>query len=52
MNAVEKIIQYLNDQIPNLIDFLFGVLLALIVFAIGSKLIKWVRKIVRKSTVY
>ena len=49
MNAVEKIIQYLNDQIPNLIDFLFGVLLALIVFAIGSKLIKWVRKIVRKS---
>lgn len=49
MNAVEKVIQYLNDQIPNLIDFLFGVLLALIAFAIGSKLIKWVRKIVRKS---
>ncbi len=49
MNAVEKLIQYMNDKIPSLIDFIFGVILALIVFAIGARLIKWIRKIVRKS---
>ncbi len=49
MNAVEKVIQYFNDKIPNLIDFIFGVILALVVFAIGAKLIKWIRKIVKKS---
>lgn len=49
MNAVEKMIQYLNHKIPNLIDFIFEVILALVVFAIGAKLIKWIRKIVRKS---
>ncbi len=49
MNAVDKLIQYFNNKIPNLIDFIFGVILALVVFAIGAKLIKWFRKLVRKS---
>lgn len=45
----EKWLEQMMDRIPNLIDFALGVVLALIVFFIGAKLIKWIRKIVRKS---
>ncbi len=44
-----KIAQYLNDKLPNLLDFVVSVLLALVVFAIGAKLIGWIRKIVKRS---
>lgn len=46
---IDKIINYLVDKIPNVIEFAWGVLLALIVFWIGAKLIKWIRKIVKRS---
>ncbi len=49
MNVLEKLTAYLNRQVPNLIDFVFGVVLALIVFAIGTRIIKWIRKVVKKS---
>ena len=51
MNVIEKLIQYLNDKLPHFIDFIFGVLLALVVFAVGAKLIKWIRKLVKKSLI-
>lgn len=46
---LEKWLQQMVDKIPNLIDFAWGVVLALVVFFVGAKLIKWIRKIVRKS---
>lgn len=46
---LEKWLQQMVDKIPNLIDFALGVVLALVVFFVGAKLIKWIRKIVRKS---
>lgn len=46
LNTLED---YLAKQIPNLIDFAFSVLLALLVFALGAKLINWFRKIVKRS---
>ena len=46
---VNQFIQYIQDHIPNLIAFGMKVLLAILFFIIGSKVIKWIRKIVRKS---
>ena len=44
-----KLAQYANDKIPEVLDFAVEVVLALVVFAIGAKVIGWIRKIVRKS---
>ncbi len=44
-----KLAQYVNEHIPTLIGFGIRVLLALVVFFIGSKIIKLLRKIVRRS---
>lgn len=44
-----KIGEYLGDKVPNLIDFAFSVLLALVTFFVGAKVISWIRKIVRRS---
>ncbi len=49
VQEVGKLAQYINNKIPELIDFAFSVLLALVVFAIGAKLIGWVRKLVKRS---
>lgn len=49
VQEVGKLAQYVNNKIPELIDFAFSVLLALLVFAIGAKLIGWIRKLVRRS---
>jgi len=46
---MEKITEYLGSQLPNVIDFVISVILALLVFAIGAKLIGWLRKIVKRS---
>lgn len=46
---VNQLLQYLNDNIPKMISFGVKVLLALIVFFIGSKVIKFIRKTVRRS---
>lgn len=49
VQEVGKLAQYMNNKIPDLIDFAFSVLLALLVFVLGAKLIGWIRKLVRRS---
>lgn len=49
VEEVSKLTQYLNDKIPDIIDFALSVILALVVFAVGAKLIGWVRKLVKRS---
>ena len=44
-----KLMEYAQQHIPNVIQFALQVVLSLIVFLIGMKLIKWIRKIVRRS---
>ena len=46
---VGKLAQYIQDNIPALISFGMKVLFALLFFFIGTKLIKWIRKLVRKG---
>lgn len=46
---VNQIVKYLDSLIPHLINFGWKVLLSLIVFFVGGKAIRWVRKIVRVS---
>ncbi len=40
---------YLNQRIPNLLDFVIDIVLAILVFVIGAKLIGWLRKLVKRS---
>lgn len=49
VEEVGKLVQYLEDKIPQLMDFAIGVIVSLVVYAIGSKVIKWVRTIIKKS---
>ena len=49
VQEVGKFAEYVNDNIPELIGFGVRVLLALVVFFIGTKIIKLLRKIVRRS---
>ena len=49
VEEVGKLVQYAEDKIPQLMDFAIGVVLSLVVYAIGTKVIKWIRKIVKKS---
>lgn len=46
---VNQMVQFFEDHIPDLVAFGIQVLLALVFFFIGSKIIKWIRKIVKKS---
>ena len=46
---VNQFIRLFEDHIPDLVAFGIRVLLALILFFAGSKIIKWIRKVVRKS---
>ena len=46
---VNQFVQLVQDNIPNIIGFGIKVILALIFFFLGSKVIKWLRKIVRRS---
>ena len=46
---INKLTQYISDKIPGVIDFAIGVVLALLVFWIGTKIIKWIRKLIRIS---
>ena len=41
--------QYVEGKLPGLIDFIIGVILALVVFFIGTQLIKWIRKLIKIS---
>ena len=49
VDDVNQFVQYFNDNIPNLIAFGLKVLIALVFFGIGSKIIKWIRKLVGRS---
>lgn len=46
---VNQLFQLIQDNIPNIAGFGMRVLLALVFFFIGGKVIKWIRKIVRRS---
>ena len=46
---VNQFVQFIEDNIPNLIGFGIKVILALVFFFLGSKIIKWIRKIVHRS---
>ncbi len=52
-NAAEKELgvfeQYMTDSLPKLLDFAIDVILAIAVFAIGTRVIKWLVKIVKNS---
>lgn len=48
-NEINRLTEYISDKIPELIDFAVGVVLALLVFWIGAKIIKWIRKLIRIS---
>ena len=41
--------QYLENSLPKLLDFAIDVILAAVVFAIGTRVIKWLVKIVKGS---
>ena len=42
VKEVGKLAQYVSGKIPGIIDFAIGVVLALVVFFLGTKLIKWI----------
>ncbi|HIX64560.1 MAG TPA: mechanosensitive ion channel [Candidatus Mediterraneibacter colneyensis] len=46
---VNQLVRFIEDNIPNLISFGIKVVLALVFFFIGGKVIKWLRKVVRRS---
>ena len=46
---IGKLAEYISEKIPEVIDFAIGVILALVVFWLGTKIIKWIRKIIRIS---
>ena len=49
VEEVSQLVQYVSNKIPGILDFVIGVVLALVVFFVGAKFIKWIRKIVKKS---
>lgn len=46
---VNQFVQVIQENIPNIIGFGMKVILALVFFFLGGKVIKWLRKIVRSS---
>lgn len=56
METIEKVVEnpgilrtYLEGMVPNLISFVLQVVLAIVVYVIGTKMIKWVVKLVKKA---
>ena len=49
VNEVSKLATYVNDKLPELMDFALEVVLALIAYVVGAKVIGWIRKLVKKS---
>ena len=49
VDKVSRLTQYVQDSIPALISFGLQVIMALIVFFVGRLVIKWIRKVVRRS---
>lgn len=48
-NSMERLAEHMSGKIPAVIDFIIGVVLALVAFWIGTKIIGWIRKIIRIS---
>lgn len=46
---VNGLFQFVEDNIPTIISFGIKVLLALVFFFVGGKIIKWLRKVVKRS---
>lgn len=46
---VNQFVQFFEDHIPNIIAFGIDVLLALVAFFVGGRIIRWIRKLVRRS---
>lgn len=46
---VNQIVQFFENHLPDVAAFGVRVVLALVVFFVGGKVIKWIRKVVRKS---
>lgn len=46
---VNRFFQFIEDNIPAMISFGIRVVLALVVFFVGGKVIKWIRKMVSRS---
>ena len=46
---VNQFVQFIENNIPNIIGFGIKVILALVFFFLGGKVIKWIRKIVHRS---
>ena len=46
---MEELTKYVSDKVPVLLDFAIGVLLALVVFVIGSRIIRGLRNVLKKS---
>lgn len=44
-----QFLEYLQGKLPGMLDFAFKLLIVLILFFIGSKIIKLIRKVVRRS---
>lgn len=49
VKQVNQLTQYVQDSIPELITFGLKVLVALVAFFVGRLVIRWIRKIVRRS---
>ena len=49
VKQVNQLTQYVQDSIPELITFGLKVLAALVAFFVGRLVIRWIRKIVRRS---
>lgn len=46
---VSQLMKFIQESIPDIIAFGIHVVLALVAFFIGGKIIKWIRKVVRRS---
>lgn len=53
MNPIQTVLNYLNGMIPDFLDFVVDIIVALLILVIGKKLIKviqkWIRKIMDKG---
>lgn len=49
VEEVSRVSEYIQENIPVFIQFGIKVLIAIVVFCVGRVLIKWIRKVVRRS---
>ncbi len=49
VQEVGELAQYINEKIPAVMDFVIGVIISLVAYAVGAKLIGMLRKVIKKS---